>query len=347
MNSSTSKRRKLDLTPNNVNERIKKETHKLYHNKEQELRKKENAIVKLKSKLSKLSGRTCIRESKSIYHKIGKLESEIEYIQNDKHIMEFSERITPLLNLQVNNTTLEQHQKNIHFTNLFFQDSIAPSFVEINKCNKCATTMSFFTQDHTLMCDKCGNTEYETRLGWDIMEQDPFSKHTYNRTPLYRKYLEQFRDDTINPPDHVFQVVINELSKTQMMVSSKVRPTPVTQILRKYGLQKWCFMAVRITKTINKEPIITIPRALIDRLVNRFKEISTLFANYSVQRKKILNFEYLTKQFLLMENEHELSESYHLHKTKDVLAAADHSLYKYCKQLSATSTMKWIPVRSC
>ena len=105
--------------------------------------------------------------------------------------------------------------------------------------------------------------------------------------------------------------------------------------------------AVRIAKKMNGEPISKLSTELINRLVERWRQMDSKFPGAKQKnRKKALNFEYTTKKFLIMEGEFEKSECYNLHKTTAVLNQADKSLALCCKKLEVGGNSSWAMQRS-
>ena len=136
------------------------------------------------------------------------------------------------------------------------------------------------------MCPKCGTSEHLLYCNSDFIQNEEVKNNQYERGPLYHKYLMQFHEDAPDPPTEVINIVYRHLSKVHIMLSSKVKPTPISQILRQEGLQKWTSMAVRIAKTINREPIVKLSTALIDRLVLRFNKITQAFSMTKNKERK-------------------------------------------------------------
>jgi hypothetical protein len=343
------KRRRLHdhHTFESIRENIKKTSFNLRSSKPKKVHLIQQEIQHLATEQAQLNGRVQIRKYRAIGQEIVKKQNELEFIENDKHVEEFVELVKPLLGETKNDAQLTRQQKHTVFLNLFYKDKAIPCFIDRDVCQKCNTELLTLTQESMNMCPKCGTSEHLIYCTSDFIQNEEIKNNQYERGPLYRKYLMQFHEEAPDPPEDVINIVYRHLSKVHIMLSSKVKPTPISQILREEGLQKWSAMSVRIAKIINREPIVKLSTVLIDRLVVRFNKITHAFSlTKKKERKKIMNFEFLTKQFLIMEKRYDLSEWYSLHKTRAVLFSADNRLERCCKAM-ANDDLDWEVARSC
>jgi hypothetical protein len=219
----------------------------------------------------------------------------------------------------------------------FTQHSLSiPVFINTNVCTKCRSTVHIRTAEGSSVCYQCASSSTilsdNHELSANINKRRVSTK--YNRLPLFRKFLMQFHTDMEPPPEHVISRLYFHFNKVHILLPVKVKPTPICQILRKEGLQKWCPMAIRIAKMMNDEPLVEFDDELVDRLTYRFDRISEIYqTTKSTERKKILNFEYLTRHFLVLEGHPEKALVFNLHKTRSVLTNADNSFRRCCAQL--------------
>lgn len=225
-----------------------------------------------------------------------------------------------------------------------------PVFINTNSCVVCQSTLQIRTHEASAVCPECATSHTilsdNHELSSSIHRKTLNSK--YNRAPLYRKFLTQFHEDVEPPPQEVISRLYWHLNKVHIMLPMKVKPTPVCQILRKEGYQAWCYMSIRITKIMNREPIVTFTTPIIEKLLYRFDKVSGVYQKLKAQdRKKILNFEYLTRHFLMMDGLPEKAMMFNLHKTKAVLSNADYSFSRCCQHLQEHDTEhNWKYVRS-
>lgn len=228
--------------------------------------------------------------------------------------------------------------------------TVQPKFVNIDNCPQCGTNYTVLATACIVICpnEQCGFT---TKHLQPEPETDSYEKAAtvHERGPLYRKFLMQFHPDAPDPTDEVIRVVRHELAKVHTLLPSKVKPTPIAQILRKAHMPKWAALNIRIARIINGQTIPVIPQDLIDRLVHRFVMVTKefTFTSKNQGRSKNMNYGFLTKHFLLMEGEVKLSESFPVHKTRVVLRAAHKRLKGCCRNLQkADDGLFWICHRS-
>jgi hypothetical protein len=335
---------------NRVKKSIKNKTLELQKEKSSKIQHMLSSIEKLKKKNEKLTGRHNIHDLKDNERDIQRLQKEIEFINDDKPFEEFVEQVTPLLEegIPTKSQNIEAQQKHAIYVKIFTQDRL-PYFVESEHCKQCQVQYKFSSQDCKLVCPKCGGCEDLIYCSSDFVDTiEPKASSPYLRAPLYRKYLMQFHEEAPEIPLNVIEVVYRQLSKVHMMLTTKVKPTPIAAILRDEKLQKWTSFSQKIAKMINNEPISAFSQALIDRLVKRFEKITPAFnKTKDAKRKKIMNFEFLTRQFLYMDNLPHLAENFACHKTRLVLNQADNRLLKCSKKLQEIDEWNWDVSRSC
>ena len=319
-----------------IKENIVKTSEALSGNKPSQIKALKREISELRRSLLNLQGRSSIREYRAIDEQITLKRKALKFIVDDKHIEEFVERVTPLLSESKNDSSMIKQQKQTVYLDLFYSEKAVPCFVDRDTCPKCNTDLVTMVQESMNICPTCGLSEHLIYCSADFIQNEEV-KNTYDRGPLYRKFLMQHHEDQPDPPAEVINIVYRHLSKVHIMLTSKVKPTPITQILRQENLQKWAGMSVRIAKIINHEPIVKFSTDLINRLVQLFDDLPS-------DGKKTMNFEYLTNKFLLAEKEAADSEFFKLHKTRIVLSNADSRLNTSCE---ANQRKTWKAKRSC
>lgn len=331
----------------NIRERVRRKTVSLKKTKLEQTAYLQGELGRLAAVNESLHGRSNIHTLMENRKTMRKIQSDLDYISKDRPYEEFVETVKPLLNnYPSDNTDIHQKQQAL-FLHVFHEEKAMPCFVDREVCPSCNTHLVTKTQESVLSCPKCGHTEYVIQSNTEYSDGGEKHNH-YERGPLYQKYLMQFHEDAPDPPQEVIDTVYRHLSKVHIMLSTKVKPTPIAQILRDEKLQQWAQFSVRIAKYINSEPIPSLSGELIGRLVSRFNKITQAFAITKMKkRKKIMNFEFLTKQFLFMENRPDLAEWFCCHKTRLVLKQADSRLARCSKLLTSGGGMKWDVGRSC
>lgn len=288
-----------------------------------------------------------LRDRKRLRWEIAEAETELNRIETDQHIEEFVELAAPLLE-PIDDYTIKQQQHAL-FVNLFYGSRSAPSFIDQTHCHQCGAASVLSSSESKDVCVGCGSVRSVLFCPTDYMDEERTKATEYERVPLYKKYLSQFHEDTTDPPVEILAVISEEFSKVHMMVKLKVKPTPVAQILRTHGLHKWSQMSQRICRYLNAEKIAVMSDQLIERLVARFEKVTNAFlGTIQESRKKIMNFEYLTRQFLFMEGRPDLADCFSLHKTREVLRKADQTMALCCATIGKIfPSDNWTMSRSC
>ena len=249
--------------------------------------------AKLTTKLPKLLGRKHIRTILEIRSQIDVIEKKLEYYESDLHIAEFVELMQPILNKDgIENTEIKQ-AKHAMYLKIFYPDKAVPCFSDRDLCSQCHVELKMISNESMVICPACGFSEHLIFCNSDFIDNRNVKNNTYERAPLYRKYLMQYHEDEPDIPAEVINVVYKHLSKVHIMSSSTVKSTPIAQILRQEGYQKYTCKSVRIAKIINNEPIVKMSSELIERLVWRFKRVTAIFTGSkkkNVKKLLILSF---------------------------------------------------------
>lgn len=278
-------------------------------------------------KLKRIKNKFSIHEQCDLLSDIEVLKAQIKDANAKKGLVTFMKQMKPIV--KFNSTIQEQSDRNT--SNMILASKIEPlttvraSYVESDRCTTCDKSMIFSSDDCVLFCPACGQSEFVLHTEVQMNPNQRFTS-SYDRIPLYRKYLLQFSKNSPQIPKDVIDTILSEFRKIHLMHRSKVRPTPIQQILREKKLQRWTPYAIKICKIINQEELCTLSSTIIETLVDRFSMLVQAFEQVSSQRKKILNFEFLTRAFLMMEKRRDLAHHFSSHKTRAVLLEAQKRL---------------------
>ena len=246
---------------------------------------------------------------------------------------------SPLLN------DLETSQRQVIY-NKIVQCQYAPVYLSHAHCHLCKTGLQRNLSRSVRVCPTCQMTT-QTMKDSIIPIPQLRSKRTivYNRCSLYRKYIMQFHANAPAIPRHLLDILHQKLFNVHILTSAKCRPTPIANILRQTQNTQWVSHAVRISRLMNKCRPILFTQSIIDRLVQRCEIINEYNATQLPEdcKSKFLNFDFITKQFLLMDEHKSLAVLFTAHKTKKVLERAENRLRCLCDTLNATNTfqMPW------
>lgn len=203
-------------------------------------------------------------------------------------------------------------------------------YMDPDRCPKCMILFKFDSVTNTNLCSSCGlvvdvlfisednsqDTLVTKQPNSGCTMSKPTTSYQYVRSPLYRRYLNQFSDNVDHIPLDVMRVLYKYLSNIHLQNSIRCRPTPVANILRTYGFAKWANYSIRITNIFNGEPNPILSDDLIKSLVGRFEVI---FSESTKRKQKLPSFAFITNILLRIEGHPELGRSFVLHKTRNVL----------------------------
>ena len=144
---------------------------------------------------------------------------------------------------------------------------------------------------------------------------------SYDRSPLYARYLRQFSAVAEAVPMSVMKIIYSQMVNVHLMASVRCRPTPIASILRSNAMHAYVHQSIRITKLFNGEPVPKLPEALIEALVHRFRVVSMVTGTFAMG--KLPPFAILTHVFLRMEGQQRLANGFETHKTSAVLSAIE------------------------
>jgi hypothetical protein len=222
-------------------------------------------------------------------------------------------------------------------TEIFYNDQ--------NSCSRCENLFTFDHITNLNVCNSCGlsnrvlfvleDKSQDLLVGKDpvsintnikntnVLNNEPSLKVTtssiYHRSPLYKRFLQQFSVTAPPIPMDIMKTLYQYLSNIHLQNSVRCRPTPVASILRASGYSKWANSSIVISKMFNGEPIPKLSNDLIDRLVHRFIIIFRVANIQNATKQKIPSFEFLTHILLYIEGEFRLATSFKTHKTRSIL----------------------------
>jgi hypothetical protein len=286
--------------------------------------------------------------------------AEIKEIQSGREARAFFERARPLMvqEHKVDDVNMAQKREALAMS-LFHPEKAVPVFVQTDRCTHCHHDLRIRSDESLTVCPGCRRTCRFLQLSTDHVDvdyvaQDTHANHTrstctgnvdnmsnsdnpYPKPPLFLKFLMQFFEDIPDPPSKVIETILHELSKVHIHHTTKVQSTPIGNILRKTNLKEWSWMALRIAMMLKRrshEPMPVFSQALISRLMKRFEKlVDALMKSRCRNRKKVFNFKFITKVFLVMENEFSLAELFENHRTRSVIRREDKRVGDTCRIL--------------
>lgn len=326
-------------------------------------------LEQVQKRMKLCRGPSSIREFLNLKAEAERLQKSIDEIESGVEAQGFFERARPLL-LQADNepehtlvdVNMEQKREALAMS-LFHAEKAVPVYVQKDRCTACNQNLVIRSEESLLVCPNpaCKNTFNLVQLSTDHIDtdqlgQDSNANHTrstctggidgqthsddgFANPALYKKFLMQFSPKVADPPDEVLEIIARELSKVHIHHGTKVQPTPIGNILRKQNLKEWVWMSMRISILLKKkvhEPMPAFTDALIDRMIRRFENLlDALKRSKCRNRKKVFNFKFITKVFLVMDGDYALSELFENHKTRAVLRRENKRVGEGCQILES------------
>ena len=166
--------------------------------------------------------------------------------------------------------------------------------------------MVFKHLTNRLVCTSCGLSRVHQNVadGTNVDNNDfhNLNQNVDSRLKAYRKFIEQFSEDVQMPSADTLNAIVAKLIVLNPHLV-KIKPVHISEIVTEIGHSELKPLSLRITWLIERGRVITISSATIQTLLARFREMQDVFIMQRFKgRIKIINFEYLTRQFLFMEH---------------------------------------------
>lgn len=326
----------------------------------------EDKLQQLRKRMKMCKGPQQIQEYLRLRTEGESIKKIIREIEEGSEARMFFERARPLIEhaeQEEANANNDQKREALAMA-LFHSEKAVPVFIQTDRCVYCHHDLLMCDDESILICPKCKRSTKYLQLSTDHVDvdyvaQDTHANHIrstltgnvdnmnhlnnkYPKSSLYHKFLMQFSENVPPPPDSVIEAILHELSKVHIMHSYKIQATPIGNILKKKQLKEWAWMSIRISLIIKRkenDPMPIFSEDLIQRLLRRFQKLVEVLKQENFRNgKKVFNFKFLTKVFLLMEGEVNMSELFGNNKTRSVLRRDDKKLGQICKILEKDVT---------
>lgn len=322
----------------------------------------EKQLKSVLQQMAKCTGAQNLAHYRRLKRQATELESEIEKAHKCVKTRNFMERVHALTTYESSSTQINKKREAIA-RNILHGDKGIPVTYEVNKCDFCDVLLVYKHEESRMLCPKCNRTQKDCQLATDHVDADYVAQDTHaNHTRMtvtkgvfqqdlttgtsYEKFLHQFSENVKPIPNEVIESILTELSQVHMSHCSKVQPTPIFKILKKHNLQdyvEFSHLIAYMLKRKQNEPIPVFSKELIERMAHRERILrACLLKKNPRSYKKLIKNKSLTKIFLEMEGEYNLSELFDNHKTRGVLRRENAKLFEAFKELSETdSTFNW------
>lgn len=244
-------RRRLPIrehTFENIRENVHKMPLRIQHRVGQKRKRLRGEIVQLDLKIKRLpcGDRNVIHERADLNLSISKLNKQLVATTVERQLQAFAEQANPLVTKNTHdNSHVADTQRHALYLSLFSNKSV-PCYVNSDVCAdaKCRHEL-VRSADSKVNCTKCGASTAKIFCVNDYTHIAPAEKHPYKRDTLYLKFVMQYEESVKEIPEEVLDLVYGQLSKVHLMLRSRTKPTPISQILRDAGHKKWVMFAPR------------------------------------------------------------------------------------------------------
>lgn len=205
------------------------------------------------------------------------------------------------------------------------ESGYSPLFIERNRCLECNSKLFLNHKEAILSCIQCGLTQPNT----SSVKNGPRpvnSRSRYNRLSVCKKSTRQWTKQGPKITKAIMNLVLNHMFGMRTVMNDRMRESAVREIIQKYGPNNMLHSVPKLCKKLRDDKIPEFDDKLADEICERFDAV--LSQKLTQNNRKILNIEYLTRQFLMGEGREDLAACFPNHKTAQVVQSADRDMLK-------------------
>jgi len=210
-------------------------------------------------------------------------------------------------------------------------------------CEKCSSEMIICLNEANITCSKCG---YQDALLVDTDKpsyKDPPREvcyYAYKKINHFNEWLAQFQAKEI--PDDVYDAILFQLKREQIINMSTLKPTKLREILRKMKCSKYYEHIPHIINRLNGQNAPFMSREDEEKLRHMFREIQPSFKKHCPKgRRNFLSYSYVLYKFCELLEMDEYLACFPLLKNRDKLYMQDKTWKLICED------MGWGYIRTC
>jgi hypothetical protein len=261
----------------------------------------------------------------------------------DDSVRGFSEQIRML-------TSREETPETVSTIMQICDPESARVFVDPN-CTDCKGVLMLIPDLSILRCDQCHAVtpfiSFDTAANKTApIEESPGERRAPDEADndaLYREHVEQFADYAPPTPPEVLDVLVKNLDNIGVRCRTKVLPTLIVNILRENDLAGYIKYASRIERELTGARVPRFDRALVDRMVARYKIILSVYKLLRAQlgKTKMINFTALDRLFLKLEGREDQLALLEHHKTIEVIRKENEIIALCRAEAAKISPLQW------
>jgi len=195
-------------------------------------------------------------------------------------------------------------------------------------CEKCCSEMIICLNEANITCSKCG---YQDALLVDTDKpsyKDPPREvcyYAYKKINHFNEWLAQFQaKESTEIPDDVYDAILFQLKREQIINMSTLKPTKLREILRKMKCSKYYEHIPHIINRLNGQNAPFMSREDEEKLRHMFREIQPSFKKHCPKgRRNFLSYSYVLYKFCELLEMDEYLACFPLLKNRDKLYMQD------------------------
>ena len=205
-------------------------------------------------------------------------------------------------------------------------------------CEKCCSEMIICLNEANITCSKCG---YQDALLVDTDKpsyKDPPREvcyYAYKKINHFNEWLAQFQaKESTEIPDDVYDAILFQLKREQIINMSTLKPTKLREILRKMKCSKYYEHIPHIINRLNGQNAPFMSREDEEKLRHMFREIQPSFKKHCPKgRRNFLSYSYVLYKFCELLEMDEYLACFPLLKNRDKLYMQDKTWKLICEDM--------------
>ena len=205
-------------------------------------------------------------------------------------------------------------------------------------CEKCCSEMIICLNEANITCSKCG---YQDALLVDTDKpsyKDPPREvcyYAYKKINHFNEWLAQFQaKESTEIPDDVYDAILFQLKREQIINMSILKPTKLREILRKMKYSKYYEHIPHIINRLNGLNAPFMSREDEEKLRHMFREIQPSFKKHCPKgRRNFLSYSYVLYKFCELLEMDEYLACFPLLKNRDKLYMQDKTWKLICEDM--------------
>ncbi len=206
-------------------------------------------------------------------------------------------------------------------------------------CPVCDVEMTFYQNEATLGCPRCGHEEFILVDSEKPSYKDPPREITYfayKKINHFNEWLAQFQaKENTDIPQDVVESVMRELRKERITDPKKVKKEKIREILQKLKLSKMYDHIQQIKNRIQHQMTnLTLSKEMEEKLQYLFKEIQPAFIKYCpANRSNFLSYPYVLYKLCQLLEMDEFLPCFQLLKSREKLYQQDQVWENICREM--------------